>query len=334
MVIVNLTFEYLIQQLYDGKIHTNLSEYKRKSWVKYCYHYSDVQNIASILNSGTMYSRNRSNQLNLMENDNASIEVIDQTDDWIKDYIRFYFRPKTPTQFNNEGFRSKLTMSKFHAHCPMPIFLLFNLNSILNLNNCYFSENSLANNIEHNLMRTPKEFQELPFSKIYHDTYLTNDIRNEIVSCRQAEIIVPHELPIDGLLEKILVRSPAEKVTLLTMLNHESLQKYSNLIQIDSKKTVFYARWEYLEEVILTEDRIRIINNNTDCNSQFKIDVILDDKQHNYQQTYSDSSWEANGHFNLGIGVPTNDYIIKIYLDENLAYRDKFDTSRRYNQPF
>lgn len=330
----DVSFEWLIEQLYNGSIHTNLSDYQRKSWVKYCYHFSNVQNVASILNLGTIYSRNKSNQLAVMGNDNASSEVIGQTDSWVKDYVRFYFRPKTPTQFNNEGFRSSYTMSSYCAHCPVPIFLLFDLNSVLNLKNSYFTNSSLANNIEHYLMNTPQEFQELPFSKIYHSSPLTPDIRDEIVACRHAEIVVPHELEIDGLLQKILVRSMAEKRTLLSLLSDEARYKYSHLIQIDSKKTVFFARWDYFENVILTENRIRIIDNNTGLNSQYNLYVVLNDKQNRIEQTYNNKSWTASGDFTLGIGKPTNDYDIEIYLDGNLAYKDKFEAMREFNQPF
>lgn len=330
----NLDFEWLIEQLYNGSIYTNLPDYQRKSWVRYCYHFSDVQNIASILNLEIIYSRNRSYQLGIMGNDNASSEVIDQTDSWVKDYIRFYFRPKTPTQYNNEGFRSSCTMSLYHAHCPVPVFLLFDLNGVLNLENSYFTNSSLANNTEHHLMSTPHEFQELPFSKIYHDSYVTPDIRDEIVACRHAEIVVPNELKIDGLLKRILVRSTAEKKTLLSLLSDEALYKYGDLIQIDSKKTVFFARWDYFENVILTESRIRIIDNNTGHKSQYNLNVVLNDNQNRIKQTYNNKSWIASGDFILGIGTPTNSYEIEIYLDGNLAYKDKFEAMREFNQPF
>ena len=40
-----------------------------------------------------------------MRSDNASQSVISVTMDDAKDYARLYFRPLTPTQFHNEGYK-------------------------------------------------------------------------------------------------------------------------------------------------------------------------------------------------------------------------------------
>lgn len=330
----DLTFKWLIQELYDGNLYTGLPEYQRKSWVKYCYHFSNINNIASILNSGILYSRNESSRLNIMGNDNASSDVIEQTAEWIKDYVRFYFRPKTPTQYNNEGFRNSLTMTHYAAHCPLPVFLLFDLNEILNLENSYFTSSSLANNVSHQLLSTPQDFQKLPFSKIYHDSYLTPDNRDEIVSCRHAEVVVSHSLHIDGLLQKILVRSAAEKRTLMSLLSSQAQQKYGNLIQVDSKRTVFLAKWEYIEDVLLTSNSIKIRGNNTGNNIQFTLKVFLQDHQNKITQTYINDSWIPSGEFTLGIAKETNNYFIKIYLNDNLAFCDNFEVFSDLNSPF
>lgn len=50
-----------------------------KWWSQYIYHFSDVNNVANILNTGFLYSRNRANSHSLMKNDNASQTVIDGT---------------------------------------------------------------------------------------------------------------------------------------------------------------------------------------------------------------------------------------------------------------
>lgn len=328
------TYDWIIQQLFDGKIYTSLPDYLRKSWVRYCYHYSALENIVSILNAGILYSRNQSSKLEIMLNDNASNDVISNTDGWIKDYVRFYFRPKTPTQFNNEGFRSKDTMTKYHAHCPFPVFLLFDFKSILNLNNCYFTSSSLANRLVHDLLSTPEEFLELPFSKIYHVGSFPSEMRDEIVSSRQAEIIVPDHLKIDGLIKKILVRSSAEKRTLLALLDSKATQKYSDLIQIDSKKTVFLGRWMYIEDVILSYDSILIKSNCGEQPTKFKIDVLVKDFDNNIEQTYSNDEWLCRPEFILGIGTPTHNYSVRISLNEHLAFFDKYNHSENADMPF
>lgn len=48
-------------------------------WPHYAYHYTDISNAVSILESGMLYSRLRAEELHVMMNDNASRQVIDMT---------------------------------------------------------------------------------------------------------------------------------------------------------------------------------------------------------------------------------------------------------------
>ena len=80
-------------------------------WPNFIFHYSDVTNITSILNSGILYSREQASQKGLMTNDNASDAVIGGTNESLKKYVRFYFGAKTPTQFQNEGIKPKINIS-------------------------------------------------------------------------------------------------------------------------------------------------------------------------------------------------------------------------------
>ncbi len=68
-------------------------------WPKYVYHFTDVNNAVRIIRSGSLYSRSECLRLNLMAVDNANVEVIQQTQREHLDFVRLYFRPRTPTQF-------------------------------------------------------------------------------------------------------------------------------------------------------------------------------------------------------------------------------------------
>ena len=59
------------------------------------------------MSSGMLYSRNLALKAELMHNDNASRQIIDCTKSDVTDCVRFYFRPLTPTQYYNEGFKHK-----------------------------------------------------------------------------------------------------------------------------------------------------------------------------------------------------------------------------------
>lgn len=65
-----------------------------KKLTKYAFHFTDVNNAANILNHGKILSRNKALLKGVMINDNASREVITGTNEYVHDYVRFYFRPK------------------------------------------------------------------------------------------------------------------------------------------------------------------------------------------------------------------------------------------------
>ncbi|MGN1398572.1 MAG: DarT ssDNA thymidine ADP-ribosyltransferase family protein, partial [Erysipelotrichaceae bacterium] len=115
-------------------------------WVNFAFHYTDVSNAVNILKTGKLFSRMKAENSNLMVNDNASRQVIDMTVSGVQSYVRFYFRPLTPTQYYNEGY--KHPQLRFHgednANIPVPIFFAFNLEKLLNDGNTQFSNLSQA----------------------------------------------------------------------------------------------------------------------------------------------------------------------------------------------
>ncbi len=64
-------------QKFQQKLASQFPVGFQNRWTKFIFHFSDVHNIVSILNSGKLYSRARSMELGLMQNDNANSNVID-----------------------------------------------------------------------------------------------------------------------------------------------------------------------------------------------------------------------------------------------------------------
>ena len=95
-------------------------------WPKYAYHYTDISNAVSILRSGYIYSRIHATESGLMQNDNASRQVIDITNRAAVSSVRFYFRPLTPTQYHNEGYKHPQLRYNHdeNANTPVPVFFL------------------------------------------------------------------------------------------------------------------------------------------------------------------------------------------------------------------
>lgn len=115
----------------------------RRWWPDFLFHVTDIQNAVSVLRMAALLSRHEAENLDVMTTDNASPGVIARTDEKWRDYVRLYFRPRTPTQYRNEGIRPTNRI-ELNAHCPVPIFFLFDSFSILSRDDSRFSYGNLA----------------------------------------------------------------------------------------------------------------------------------------------------------------------------------------------
>lgn len=195
-------------------------------WPHYAYHYTDISNAVSILESGMLYSRLRAEELHVMMNDNASRQVIDMTAQRTASYVRFYFRPLTPTQYHNEGFKHRHLRydGDPNANVPVPVFFFFHLEQILSDSNTYFSEGSEAGS-GNPLQKGEEAFSELDFEMIYRNgPYISQDAENRKRegSLRHSEILYPVMYQINQSLAGIVCRNAEEKTTLLNLLKERS----------------------------------------------------------------------------------------------------------------
>lgn len=215
-------------------------------WPRYAFHYTDVTNVVSILSSHHLYSRADASQLKIMKNDNASRQVIDMTDSGIISKVRFYFRPLTPTQYYNEGYKHSALRYSYdeNANVPVPIFLLFDLSKLLELAGVQFSETSQAG-YGAELYSGIDAFEKLNFEYIYDNRYENFNLTRKY---RHAEIVVPNSMDIDPYIENILCRNSLEQTTLLNLLKEKSPKafvKYKDKIK-QYKKDLFYYNGVFL----------------------------------------------------------------------------------------
>ena len=224
-------------------------------WPYYAYHFTDVTNAVQILSSGILYSRIRANDKKLMNNDNASIKVINMTDGVASSYVRFYFRPKTPTQYYNEGYKHPAIRycNDENANVPVPVFFVFDMNRLIQDPQTEFSEFSQAGRGSERL-KGIDAFSKLDFDKIYSD----GPAENTILKYRHAELLYPNFYCIDKSIKKIVCRNEIEKMTLLNMLrqyNEKQYEKYKNIICIH-KKDMFEENGLFVQDVSYGDNSI------------------------------------------------------------------------------
>ena len=233
-------------------------------WPLYAYHFTDIQNAVSILKEEYLYSRYDAKRFNIMRNDNASRQVIDMTHSGATADVRFYFRPLTPTQYYNEGFKHPdlRYCGDINANIPVPVFFAFDLESLLSMDNVYFSEKSQAGE-GCRLCNTPEEFSQFNFDQIYNNSWMRNI--DEEKKYRQAELVTKGPFPINSCLYAILCRNEVEKITLLNLLRDESPKtytKYKDKIKV-CKENMFECNGLYITDCRYFDGKASILFSNT-----------------------------------------------------------------------
>lgn len=309
---------------------------EQRKLTKYAFHFTDVNNAAGILNKGLIFSRNKAIEQGLMLNDNAAKDVIIGTDTDIHNYVRFYFRPKTPTQYRNEGIRSRDQIhAELKAHCPVPIFFLFDIDKLLIKEDTYFSHESFASHYhvdKYSYLTSPQNLTNAPFEYIYHYNSLYNELnKQEIIKRRHAEIIVNGECDL-SYLKHIVCRNQSELKTLKALLEPQILKKYTNIIIKPRNTSSFFNNQHLQIESVLFDSNKDFYIKWVDCsmfiNYKFNFKIYSPDYKKVLAQALVDN-YNPFQHNRDKIrwlsGVNLKDYKqcwVEIFLDDNLVYKN------------
>ncbi len=322
------------------KILTFLDELKRQPWIgnrkwwpDYLFHFTDIKNAVSVLNSGFLFSRAEAERQKILKENSASQQIISQTSAELTDHVRLYFRPHTPTTYHMEGFKP-LNQLFQDAHCPVPVYFLFDMREVITLNNTRFSNGNLAA-YNSNIFTSADDFTQLSFEDIYHNTPFREELPEErayITTARQAEVIYPKKISLDYL-KYIGCRSQAEYDTLRNLLPPAVWKQWQSKIAISKGQRLFNKEWLYIEDVTLTKKNINIkFNLPKKCEyfGPFKIGFDIKDLRTNnpypFTKKYSDivsKFRDKSLDLNLS-GIDMSAYDVKVSIDGKLAYSGKY----------
>lgn len=215
------------------------------------WHFTDINNMANILSYLRIESKNYSKQDKLAINDNASSKVNETlTKSWVHDYARFYFRPKIPTQYRNEGIFGRNghlnrrlennvgeIWEKKPAHLPIPIFITFSFKKQLFLGGHVTKKSLAGKSVSDNPLDEFDDNLTLFKEKIcqIYDKYSPNNIKQTEFVVKNYMSFIPDDIV------NIFVRTEIEKLALLTMLaehNAKYFDKKDQHKKIDIKNYV------------------------------------------------------------------------------------------------
>ena len=287
------------------------------------FHFTDVRNAVSILKEGALFSRSEAQRRELMTVDNASADVIGITDDTWKDYVRLYFRPQTPTQYRNEGMRP-LGDIQLNAHCPVPVYFLFDAVAVLSRHDSRFTDGNLA--VSPTVFQDVADLNRLHFRKIYHVGPFSQEQRSEIVFHRNAEVLVPTQMTL-GALRYVVCRSQAEYETLMHLLPTSIARRWGQFIGFGNRFNLFYKYWVYVDSVEMEESRVVFhFNRYPQHVGPFHAKAFLTDINGGKTFSWENESLSAKGPRVLALSTvgPLSDYSIRLSLDDNIAYANRF----------
>ena len=322
---------HIFEWLLDKQTRQIVSE-TATHWPRYAFHFSNITNIPSIMRSGELLSRAALDAKGIVRHDAADQKVIAQTGPDVKNFVRLYFRPRTPTAYLTEGFRPNRPPVSGKPHCPVPIYLLFDMKDFITLRQSSFSDGNLARK-SRRIMSTAADFARLPFHDIYSEGRPDDVRRREIVNYRHAEVIVPDSLSLEHL-RAIMCRSQPEYDTLRHLVGELwTLWGEKTRIVREPKTTLFDMLWLHVSAATLSNGfaklqfhpphenycgpfnfRIHVVDNFTGLSNVFEKDV-------------TDVRLDLNNMM-LRLDLAKfrgRNYTLRLEIDGNLAYLGKYE---------
>ena len=314
----------VIRQHFDELRKQPWMDRARQWWPACLFHCTDITNVVSILRQGEIVSRNRITAAGQLPMDIASPDVIEGTDSRWPGYVRLYFRPKTPTQYNNEGFRP-VGQQALNSHCPVPVYLIFDALAVLSRTDSCFSDGNLGS-ANANVYEDVSFLEQIPFDLVYHDTRFDRSERDQVVHHRNAEVLVPQRMGLESL-RYIGCRSDAEYKTLLHLLPPGTRSRWVDKLGVTPNLQLFNRKWTFVEEVDMNTAKIVFrFNRNSFTPGPFDARCEIEITATGMKHQWRDAAYQCNQLLVVSLANHGNpsDYTARLFLDDQLAYANRY----------
>ena len=309
----------------------------RRWWPKWLYRSDHVENTARILNSGELLSRAAAEQRGVIAKDCGSARYVrDLLDEQLR-YVRLYFRPRTPTQYVNEGIRPENKISaRYEAHMPIPVYMLFSV-ELLGERGINFTCGRLDRDAE--IGGTAEFLMQTNFKDLYHNSGvgpLGASRRGDILNARHAEVLALDSLSLSHV-KRIVCRSRPERDTLLALLDSRTRARWIRRVIVDEGSLGLFNRLgTYVRDVTLTPETVRVAffaDAAADWRGPFDVRVECSGGGRMGTCSWSDY-WVTSQPITCNLRHPRSSYTVKVTLNGDLAYCGKYQRSGRFDRPF
>ncbi len=222
-----------------NKLHDNLKhKYNFDGFI----HTTDFTNFISIMDKGYIYSRHKVENENLINIDSANKTVINNTSKYVQKNVRFYYRPKTPTHYRNEGIRP----GNPQHHMPIPVMLVAG-RDIYNYKDMFYTDGNAGSSTSKKTDKVQNVYR-YNLDRIFSQgdySYLTYEEKKETTRQRNAELLVPDEVSIKDI-NKIIFRSNADLKMAKILFGNDS--------RFIVDKSKFYNEFQYCDDYLIVVD--------------------------------------------------------------------------------
>lgn len=301
----------------------------RKWWPNWLFRSDHVENAAKIINSGKLLSRSAAERHSLIVKDSGSPQHIAQLSPGHRDYVRLYFRPRTPTQYANEGIRPNGRI-QYGAHMPVPVYLLFS-SSLLMCSGVSFTRGCLTSLTQ--MGSSARFLKDMKFDDIYHDSGVgwvgESNRRSTILNARHSEVLVKNELPLDQV-RHIVCRSAAERETLVNLLSRTARSQWLKRVHVDEgRRRLFQKRGTFVQVADLSSRGSRFVfYPNIERNMRGPFSLYIEWRRGDQHRVHRNQDFHVTTEpLQFQFPNPMAKYTVRITLNEDTAYVGQFDDS-------
>lgn len=291
----------------------------REWWAKFAFRFDTLKSTAEILRSESVFSRQECARRGVAYHDAANRSVIEKTGH-AHDLVRLYFRPRTPTQYNMEGIKAAKEIPVTGEHCPVPVFLLFDLPSTLAADGVRFTDGSMANAGRYRIGDDAAFLRSIPMELVYHDgAYVTPPGKDELKFRRQAEIVRERELSLETL-RLVACRTAPERDTLLHLLGPDA-SRWADRIRIPAAgRGLFYReRGFHVRDVRYTGSEVQFEVYRRGV--RYRVQVLIRDVETGATILEKRGTGEVAETFSLPVPADAERVDVELIIEGYTAYR-------------
>lgn len=273
------------------------------------YHFTHLSNAINIIKSASIKSRNL---LREKFDDNAGTNV--NRVNIVHDYARFYFRPKTPTQFYNESLGHDTDSSYYQKSvdnglpkCPFPVFFIIDLHEVLTkyLDYSFYSDGNMQSDSTElfSVLTNPERINGIDIDSNESDKH----------NAKQQEFLIKNELKLSNLETLKIVCFNYEQYKLLHTA--VGISPLKDKISHSSDNQLFYRRNKQLD-LCIDSSSIRIGTTNYRGDYEFVVestDHINIELLEGSSLRYEGGKIISNKFINVPLNLPVKIYIVTKY---------------------